>query len=106
MTDLTTELPTTEPYPFATILAIKPDGNHELLVAVVAQSDPPRCGDGYRYSCLFQFDGHRPQVAKVYSDEIKAVTGLDTNGDILCNGCADSTHNRCVAQGITPATCA
>jgi len=107
MTDLTTELPTQEPYPFSTVLQLVPDGRHELLVAVVYQSDPPKCnGGGYRYQALFPNGKERFKIAKVYSTEIKSVIGLDTNGDLLCRGCPDSTRDRCFAQGVTPETCA
>ena len=100
-------LPTTEPYPFGTKLTIKSGGHHELLEAVVFQNDPPKVnGGGYRYYCLFPVPGRRPITAKVYSDEIESVTGIDINGDILCSGCAEETQARCFAQGITPATCA
>jgi len=99
------DLPTTEPYPFATVLQLKPGGRHELLTAVV-YSEPDKCnGSGYRYHCLFPVDdGIR--VSKVYSEEIESVTGLDLSGDILCSGCPDGTHKYCVARGVTPATCA
>jgi len=96
-------IPPTEPYPFGTVLSIKP-GRHELLTAVVFSSDPPKCGNGYRYRCLFPWIGHRPQVAKVYSDEILAVADQDA-GDILCSGCSPATRERCRLQGITPQTC-
>ena len=97
---------TQEPYPFSTILSLIPGGRHELLTAVVAQSDPPKCnGGGYRYSCLFPVPGG-VRVAKVYSEEIAAATGLDLDGDILCSECLDKTQKRCKAWGITPATCA
>ena len=105
MTDYV-ELPTTEPYPFATVLSIIPGDRHELLTAVVYQSDPPKYSGGYRYQCLFPNGAERFKIAKVYSTEIKSVIGLDTNGDLLCRGCPDSTRDRCFAQGITPATCA
>ena len=94
-----------EPYPFGTILSIRPGDRHELLTAVVAQSDPPKSGSGYRYNCLFPV-ANGVRVSKVYSEEISAATGLDLDGDILCSGCPDETRNRCKAQGITPATCA
>ena len=98
------ELPTQEPYPFATILRIKSGGRHELLTAVIFSGDPPKCGNGWRYQCLFPVkNGIR--VGKVYSEEIEAVTGMDLDGVVLCSGCPDSARARCKAQGISPATC-
>ena len=95
-----------EPYPFGTILSIRPGDRHELLTAVVYQSDPPKSGDGYRYQCLFPVDGYAFRIAKVYSYEVDSVTGIDTDGDLLCRGCAEATRSRCSERGITPATCA
>jgi len=100
-----TDLPTAEPYPFGTILSVKPSPRHALLTAVVYQSDPPRCGDGYRYTCLFPREGKPFQIAKVYSEEVEAVAGFDANGDVLCRNCTDECRERCFASGTTPATC-
>ena len=100
------DLPTSEPFPFATVLQLKPGGRHELLSAVV-YSEPDRCnGSGYRYHCLFPVPADGIRIGKVYSDEIETVTGLDLSGDILCSGCPDGTRNYCASRGVTPATCA
>ena len=106
MTDQSIELPASEPYPFATVLSLTPGDRHELLTAVVFQSDPPKCGNGYRYRCLFPVDTGGVRVGYVYSDEIAAVVGLDLNGDVLCSGCTPEMQERCAARGVTPATCA